>query len=107
MQVSRGTSGNPLHEAWLTAGQQAGYPLTEDMNGYQQEGVGRMDATIYKVMPQANYEKEWGPSKIETNLKIGNEIIWMFLFCFKLCFVKKFLILSSKWQNCIFCTNTV
>jgi choline dehydrogenase len=53
--VSRGTSGNPLHEAWLTAGQQAGYPLTEDMNGYQQEGVGRMDATIYKVMPQANY----------------------------------------------------
>jgi choline dehydrogenase-like flavoprotein len=51
LQVSRGTSGNPLHEAWLTAGQQAGYPLTEDMNGYQQEGVGRMDATIYKVMP--------------------------------------------------------
>jgi choline dehydrogenase len=50
LQVSRGTSGNPLHEAWLTAGQQAGYPLTEDMNGYQQEGVGRMDATIYKVM---------------------------------------------------------
>ncbi len=56
-QVSRGTSGNPLHEAWLTAGQQAGYPLTEDMNGYQQEGVGRMDATIYKVMPRANYER--------------------------------------------------
>ena len=26
---------------------QAGYPLTEDMNGFQQEGVGRMDATIH------------------------------------------------------------
>ena len=48
LHVSRGTSGNPLHEAWLTAGVQAGYPLTDDMNGYQQEGVGRMDATIYK-----------------------------------------------------------
>ena len=47
LRVSRGTSGNPLHEAWLTAGQQAGYPLTSDMNGFQQEGVGRMDATIY------------------------------------------------------------
>ena len=27
---------------------QAGYPLTDDMNGFQQEGVGRMDATIHK-----------------------------------------------------------
>ena len=27
---------------------QAGYPLTEDMNGFQQEGGGRMDATIHK-----------------------------------------------------------
>ena len=47
LHVSRGTSGNPLHDAWLKAGQQAGYPLTEDMNGYQQEGVGPMDATIH------------------------------------------------------------
>ena len=28
--------------------EQAGYPLTEDMNGFQQEGVGRMDATIHR-----------------------------------------------------------
>jgi len=48
LHVSRGSSGNPLHEAWLLAGQQAGYPLTEDMNGYQQEGVGEMDATIHQ-----------------------------------------------------------
>jgi choline dehydrogenase len=48
LHVSRGTSRNPLHEAWLAAGLEAGYLLTEDMNGYQQEGVGRMDATIYK-----------------------------------------------------------
>merc|ERR1719285_149765 len=39
LHVSRGSSGNPLHEAWLEAGQQAGYPLTEDMNGFQQEGA--------------------------------------------------------------------
>jgi choline dehydrogenase len=37
---------NPLHEAWLAAGREAGYPLTSDMNGYQQEGVGRMDMTV-------------------------------------------------------------
>ncbi len=30
----------PLHEAFLAAGREAGYPLTDDMNGYQQEGFG-------------------------------------------------------------------
>ena len=26
----------------------SGYPLTDDMNGYQQEGVGHMDSTCHK-----------------------------------------------------------
>ncbi|WP_027135502.1 choline dehydrogenase [Geminicoccus roseus] len=46
LSVWRGTSTNPLFDAWLKAGQEAGYPFTPDMNGYQQEGVGRMDMTI-------------------------------------------------------------
>ena len=46
LSVWRGNSTNPLFDAWLEAGQQAGYPLTPDMNGFQQEGVGRMDMTI-------------------------------------------------------------
>ncbi|MGH8201776.1 MAG: choline dehydrogenase [Steroidobacteraceae bacterium] len=37
---------NPLNEVWLEAGQQAGYPYTQDMNGFQQEGFGRMDMTV-------------------------------------------------------------
>ncbi|HEY1890423.1 MAG TPA: choline dehydrogenase [Steroidobacteraceae bacterium] len=37
---------NPLNKAWLEAGRQAGYPYTEDMNGLQQEGFGRMDMTV-------------------------------------------------------------
>ncbi len=37
---------NPLNHAWLEAGRQAGYPYTKDMNGFQQEGVGRMDMTV-------------------------------------------------------------
>ena len=32
----------------LQAGQEAGYLYTDDMNGYQQEGVGYMDATIHQ-----------------------------------------------------------
>lgn len=37
---------NPLHQAWLAAAAQAGYPATRDINGFQQEGFGRMDMTV-------------------------------------------------------------
>ncbi len=46
LATRRGLLTNPLHAAWLEAGRQAGYSLTEDMNGYQQEGFGRMDMTV-------------------------------------------------------------
>ena len=42
----RGLLTNPLHEAWLAAGREAGYPFTADMNGFQQEGFARMDMTV-------------------------------------------------------------
>ena len=37
---------SPLNQAFLAAGQQAGYPLTEDVNGYQQEGVSRFEMSV-------------------------------------------------------------
>jgi choline dehydrogenase len=37
---------NPLHRAFIDAGAQAGYLHSDDVNGYQQEGFGRMDMTI-------------------------------------------------------------
>ncbi|XP_021365818.1 choline dehydrogenase, mitochondrial-like isoform X2 [Mizuhopecten yessoensis] len=48
LHVSRGKADNPLHHAFIEAGQQAGFLFTDDMNGYQQEGVGLMDMTIHK-----------------------------------------------------------
>ncbi|KAF6098909.1 choline dehydrogenase [Phyllostomus discolor] len=48
LHVSRGKTNHLLHQAFLEAAQQAGYPLTEDMNGFQQEGFGWMDMTIHK-----------------------------------------------------------
>ncbi|GAC1502122.1 MAG: choline dehydrogenase [Steroidobacteraceae bacterium] len=41
-----GSLSNPLHAAWLAAGREAGYPHTADVNGFQQEGFGRMDMTV-------------------------------------------------------------
>jgi choline dehydrogenase len=46
LSTSYGPLDNLLHQAWLNAAQQAGYSLTEDYNGYAQEGFGRMDMTV-------------------------------------------------------------
>ncbi|MGB5558277.1 MAG: choline dehydrogenase [Paracoccaceae bacterium] len=48
MHVSRGRRQNPLYHAFVQAGAQAGYELTDDYNGQKQEGFGPMEATIYK-----------------------------------------------------------
>lgn len=44
----RGTAigSNVLFNAMVEAGVQAGYPRTDDLNGYQQEGFGPMDRTV-------------------------------------------------------------
>jgi choline dehydrogenase len=46
LQTRYGALTNPLHHAWLQAARQAGYPLTDDINGFQQEGFGRLDMTV-------------------------------------------------------------
>lgn len=48
LHITRGPRKNPLTRAFVAAGGQAGYPLTADYNGEQQEGFGPFDATIYK-----------------------------------------------------------
>ena len=37
---------NPLFKAMIEAGVQAGFPATDDLNGYQQEGFGPMSRTV-------------------------------------------------------------
>ena len=37
---------HPYCEAWLAAGAQAGYPLTDDFNGAQSDGLGRYQLTL-------------------------------------------------------------
>ena len=46
LETRYGTVSNPLHAAWLAAAGEAGYPSTADVNGFQQEGFGRMDMTV-------------------------------------------------------------
>ena len=48
LHVSRGRRANPLFAAFIEAGRQAGYGVTEDYNGHRQEGFGPMEATIWR-----------------------------------------------------------
>ena len=46
--LERGPATNPLFTAFFEAVQQAGYPLTDDVNGYKQEGFAPFDRNIRK-----------------------------------------------------------
>jgi choline dehydrogenase len=46
--LERGAAASPLHDAFFAAVQQAGYPLTDDVNGFRQEGFARFDRNIHR-----------------------------------------------------------
>jgi choline dehydrogenase len=46
--LERGPAQGPLFDAFFAAVQQAGYALTDDVNGYRQEGFGRFDRNIHR-----------------------------------------------------------
>jgi choline dehydrogenase len=67
LHVSRGHTPQPLFKAWVEAGRQAGYPMTSDLNGYQQEGLGPMDMTTWRG-------RRWSAAKayLRPAMKRGN-----------------------------------
>jgi choline dehydrogenase len=48
LHVTRGAGKNPLVQAFIEAGAQAGYERTDDYNGEKQEGFGPFEATIWQ-----------------------------------------------------------
>ena len=48
LHVQRAAPTNPLVHAFLKSGEEAGYPRTDDINGYVQEGFGLLDSTVYR-----------------------------------------------------------
>jgi choline dehydrogenase len=46
LHLERGRAENPLFEALFRAAEQAGFPRTDDVNGYRQEGFGPFDRNI-------------------------------------------------------------
>jgi len=81
LHVTKGGSDNPLFAAWVKAGQQAGYPYTEDMNGFQQEGFGPMDRTTRNGKRGSTAAGYLRPAMQRSNLQVlkralANELIF-------------------------------
>jgi len=47
LRVTKAASPNPIYSATIKAGAEAGFPLTDDFNGFQQEGFGPYQLTIH------------------------------------------------------------
>ena len=47
LKVSKASSPNPIYSATIAAGGEAGFPLTKDFNGFQQEGFGPYQLTVH------------------------------------------------------------
>ncbi len=70
LHVTRGKRDNPLVQAFVEAGRQAGYPVTGDYNGAQQEGFGPFEMTVWKG-------ERWSAAKayLRPALKQGADLV--------------------------------
>lgn len=61
---------NPLFDAFFAAVQQAGYPLTDDVNGYRQEGFSRFESTTYRGRRWSAAQAYLHPVRERKNLSV-------------------------------------
>ncbi|MDQ6641621.1 MAG: choline dehydrogenase, partial [Actinomycetota bacterium] len=73
LKLERGAAENPLFGAFFEATQQAGYPLTDDVNGYRQEGFARFDRNIYRGRRWSASRAYLDPVKDRKNLAIKTQ----------------------------------
>ena len=53
LKLERGPARSPLFRAFFEAVQQAGHPMTTDVNGYRQEGFNAFDRNVYRGRRQS------------------------------------------------------
>jgi choline dehydrogenase len=68
--LERGPATNPLFGAFFEAVQQAGYPLTDDVNGYRQEGFAAFDRNVHRGRRLSAARAYLHPVLSRPNLKV-------------------------------------
>ena len=74
-------TGNLLYEAFIQAGHEAGYPVTDDYNGRQQEGFGAMHMTVRDGVRASTASAYLRPAMNRSNLRyVGGTYVHRVLF---------------------------
>ncbi len=67
--------GNPLYQAFIDAGGEAGYPKTEDYNGEQGEGFGAMHMTVRGGVRESTSRAYLRPAMKRANLTVLKHVL--------------------------------
>jgi choline dehydrogenase len=70
LATTRGPKRNPLYDAFIEAGRQAGYPVSADLNGERQEGFGRLDMTVKRGVRWSAANAYLRPAMKRANLSV-------------------------------------
>ena len=72
--LERGPATNPLFSAFFSAVQQAGYELTDDVNGFKQEGFAAFDRNIRRGRRWSASRAYLHPVMDRQNLKVETKV---------------------------------
>ena len=70
LATRRGTRRNPLYDAFIEAGREAGYPVSGDLNGEYPEGFGRFDMTVKNGVRWSTANAYLKPAMKRPNLRV-------------------------------------
>ncbi|MEU9385636.1 choline dehydrogenase [Streptomyces sp. NPDC048279] len=68
--LERGPARSPLFSAFLKATEEAGYPPTDDVNGYRQEGFAKFDRTVHRGRRLSASKAYLKPARKRPNLTV-------------------------------------
>ncbi len=80
LHVTRGKRENPLYHAFVEAGREAGYQVTDDYNGEQQEGFGAFEQTVWKGRRWSAADAYLKPALRRFNLRVVQGLATRILF---------------------------
>jgi choline dehydrogenase len=70
LATRRGSRANPLYQAFIEAGRQAGYPISDDLNGEVGEGFGAFDMTVKNGVRWSTAKAYLRPAMSRPNLRV-------------------------------------
>lgn len=75
LELERGPGTNPLFQAFLRATEEAGYPRTQDVNGYKQEGFALFDRNVRRGRRLSAARAYLHPVMHRSNLTVRTRVL--------------------------------